>query len=992
MSEASQEHRPGGGGLQGANRALPIVGIGASAGGLEALQEFFDALPEDTGAAYVVVQHLSRDFRSLMDELLGRRTSMPVQMAGDGMPLEINQVYLIPPGHDLSVEKDTLFLKSQASEGLHLPIDNFLSSLSGNSHADAYAVILSGSGSDGARGIRDIKEQGGVVLVQEPETAKFDGMPLSTLRTGLADISLRPAEIAKQLTVLLDSPHTATPPEVDTTPSDAPGSAYDQLLDFLYRSKGVDFSEFKQGTISRRIERRALINSKRDIDDYLRYLTRTPAELDVLFQELLIGVTSFNRDPEAFAELRQILREPITAWNEERGPFRCWVSACSTGEEAYTIAMLLDELGREIHKNFEFKVFATDVSPQAISIGGQGVYPTSIEADLTPQLISAYFTREEDSYRVASRIRERVIFAIHDIAVDAPFTRMDLVTCRNMLIYFQRELQERVTSMLHFALRGGGILMLGPSESLISLKSDFETLNHRWKIFLKRAESRIVPLLHSLRQQDERQGPTQHTRSWADNRERTNSLLSEVFTGLFDLYVEAGFVFDEQQKLIYSFGAVEKYTRLPQGVVRLDSLSIIVDGLKSPMMLALRQSQSSGTDVSMRNVDVRIGEDSTRVDIRVAFREARGYAGKLYIALIEDSRPSALPEGDVLDADELTRAHVEELERELASTKESLQAAIEELETSNEEMQSTNEELVASNEELQSTNEELQSVNEELHTINTEYQNKIAELTEISADLEEFLNVADIGTVFLDSDLCIRKFTPGVRAAIPIRDNDLGRPISDLGNNLVGVELQNLVRESTVHGVDVDREVFTARGQRFYLRVRPYDSKTGSARGTLLAFVDMTSEEVARDDMLRFEGLLELLRGQRPAAVAWSYELSTASVQLRQWSDGTALELRAARARRGPRTLVRSAARAGPDPRPRELRDRQPPRLLRLRPSPSATDWRCGFRCSLGAHACEGAGQRQRQERPHPPRHLDRLHRPRRTLRPEARARLDGPR
>jgi two-component system CheB/CheR fusion protein len=373
------------------------------------------------------------------------------------------------------------------------------------------------------------------------------------------------------------------------------------------------------------------------------------------------------------------------------------------------------------------------------------------------------------------------------------------------------------------------------------------------------------------------------TRAVSDGRrtrERAQHLVQDLFQGLFSNYVEAGFVFDDQQKLIYSFGEIERYTRLPQGLVRLDSLSIIVEGLKSPMMLAIRQAQSSRGDVSLRNVELKGPNGPTRVDIRVFRIESKGFPTSLYVAVIEDSRPAAETSNtSVIEQDVTAQSRVDELEHELASTKESLQAAIEELETSNEEMQSTNEELVASNEELQSTNEELQSVNEELHTINTEYQNKIAELTEISADLEEFLNVSEIGTVFLDADLCIRKYTPGVRNAIPIREHDLGRPLTDLGHNLVDIDLEQLVEGTLRKRTALDREVRTARGQRFYLRVRPYDPRSGRSRGVLLAFVDMTSEEVIREDMQRLEALIEFTSEKEPDIVYWTYDLTRAGFE-----------------------------------------------------------------------------------------------------------------
>ncbi len=838
-----------------------IVGIGASAGGLEALERFFDHMPPDTGLAFVVVPHLSPDFKSLMGELLSKRTRMAVCQVTDGVTVQANCIYVIPPRKNMIITAGRLVLTDiESPHGLNLPIDIFFRSLAQDLSDRAIGIVLSGTGSDGTRGIRAIKEAGGIVIVQDDTTAKFDGMPRSAIATGLADHVLPPEQMPQQLLNFTKYPAgmESSSPAVLLETDDK----LSEIFSLLRARHGLDFSQYKPAMVARRIERRMIIHQVDELAEYLELLRQSPDELKKLHTELLIHVTAFFRDSEAFTKLAAVVVDKLIEQAAPDETLRVWVPACSTGEEAYSLAMLFHEEQRRLEKTVEVKIFATDVDDQAVEQAGRGVFQASIASDLSRERLEQFFVKSGDEYQVSPQLRKMVIFAPHNVVKDPPFTKLDLIACRNLLIYLQADLQKKLLSMFHFALGPRGYLFLGASETVGDLAGEFESIDQRWRIYQKCRPTRLTL--------DNRSAILGAVRTLAGTGDLSlqirsspnDSLLGRVYETLIADYCPPCLLVNDKHELLYVFGDASRFLRVPTGKPNQDVLRMVGDDLSVVLATAMHKALSDGNEIRYQNVRYRDNDIVHRVDLRVRTVPRRRYdekAGERLLLVLIDERPNdetAAQAGKVLDAEGISTQRITDIEQELRQTRENLQATIEELETSNEELQATNEELLAANEELQSTNEELQSVNEELFTVNAEYQKKIVELTEANNDIDNLFRITDIGKIFLDREGRVRKFTPSAAAIVNVVEHDVGRPIEHIAHNLVDVDLSSAARGVLGGSEPIQREVRTRNGQWLLMRVLPYRVETRSGEGVIITFVDVSeikhSEAALRESEAKF--------------------------------------------------------------------------------------------------------------------------------------------
>lgn len=829
-----------------------VVAIGASAGGLEALERLFKAMPTDTGLAFVVIQHLSPDFKSLMDELLSRQTRMQIQQSVDGMLVEPNRVYLLPPRKVMTIAQGRLHVSDKdPAQELNLPIDHFFQSLAQDVGRRSVAIVLSGTGSDGSRGIRDVHEAGGLVMAQSESTAKFDGMPKSAIDTGVVDCVLAPEQMPE---LLLQ--HVTHPEEPDVCPESeqaaSEGSGVQAIFKLLRDEYGIDFSVYKPNTVGRRIERRLSLNQSLDLQQYVERLRTDPGELNSLYRDLLIGVTRFFRDADAFRRLEVDVLPDLLARHRDGQEFRVWVAGCATGEEAYSLAILLHEQLQKFDNPPPLKIFAADVHRQSLEFASAGVYSAESLEGMNPERIERYFERKPDGYHVASELRKMIVFARHNVIRDAPFTKLDLITCRNLLIYFQPAAQKRVLSLFHFGLNTGGVLFLGPSETPGELARELEAIDEHWKLFRKRRDVRLPGHLRmpmSL--------PTD-VRVFPNPAPPSDPPLLGAYDQLLEDCMPPGLLLDSRRQLVHAFGGAGRFLRFPDGRPTTDLLDLLEPELKLALAGALQRAAKDLTPVSYHGVRVRTdrGEEVLKLAVRPLINR-HGTLSHLFVAL-ETLHGLQIPatEPREMQASEASQEHVDSLEFELRYTRENLQATIEELETSNEELQASNEELVASNEELQSTNEELHSVNEELYTVNAEYQKKIRELTELTDDMDNLLRSTDIGTIFLDRQLCIRKFTPQIARAFDLLPQDVGRRIDSFSHSIRHADLVNDLAQVLETDTPIEKEVQDRQGNWFFLRILPYHSHS-LVDGVVLTLIDVSMLKRTEAHVTRLSAIVE---------------------------------------------------------------------------------------------------------------------------------------
>ncbi len=828
-----------------------VVGIGASAGGLEALERLFQKMPADTGMGYIVVQHLSPDFHSLMDELLLRQTDLPIKTVSDGMLVEPNTIYLMPAKKEMIISGGKLLLTDKdPKQGLSLPIDTFFRSLAQDAGSRAIGIILSGTGSDGSRGIRDINDAGGLVLVQSEETAKFDGMPKSAMETGVVDLVLPPEAMADALVRFAKHP-VASELTAQNAAVPVDEDAMNRLLRLLRDAYGIDFSLYKPATVTRRIQRRLLLNHSIDFDRYVEQVASDPNELNSLYRDLLIGVTQFFRDRDAFALIQQQVIPDLLERVPVGEEIRIWVAGCATGEEAYSLGILLHEQLASANRPIVAKIFATDVHQNSLDFAAQGVYPASALTDVSEQRRAKFFTRQGDQYQVASDLRQMIVFARHNIIRDAPFTRIDLVSCRNLLIYLQPPAQKKAISLFHFGLKTGGVLFLGPSEGVADLQDEFTNLNLHWKVYRKRRDVRLPPDLRLPLTGGGQRATALSTLAsgWKPMEDEEVA----AYAQLVNRFVPPSVLVNERREILHLFNQAGEFLQHNDGRLTSDLLNHCDPSLKTVIAGALQRAAKERGPVSYGGVMIDTGDKRHSIKLGVMPILNRAAEPSHFLVTFEstESPPELGDPAAVLatvDMDDLSRSRIISLETDLSRTRENLQATIEELETSNEELHATNEELVASNEELQSTNEELHSVNEELYTVNAEYQRKITELSQLNEDMDNLLSSTEVGVIFLDDSLCIRKFTPHVSHLFNIVSADIGRMFDNFTHNIEYDGLMKDVRSVQSSGRSIEKEVKDRFGHWHLLRVLPYQTKSDS-RGIVVTLIDVQTLKAAQQQL-----------------------------------------------------------------------------------------------------------------------------------------------
>ena len=831
------------------NPPTHYVGIGASAGGLEALEEFFNTMPNATGMTFIIVQHLSPDYKSMMVELLSRKTPMQVLQIEDGMTAEADCIYLIPPKKNLEIYHAQLFLTEQQRDtGLYLPIDIFFRSLAIDQRKKAIGIILSGTGSDGTLGLRAIKEQGGLVMVQDYSSAKFDGMPKSAIATGLADYILDAGRMSDALVKYIKHPLVINADKAQELNKEE--TDFMKILSLIRTHVGEDFSYYKPKTIIRRIERRISVNQIQDTDEYIELLRHSKQECEILAKEFLIGVTQFFRDREAYEPLEQGVIPKLFSPEGSDKPIRIWSAACSTGEEAYSIAILCKEYLERHDIQADLKIFATDLDKEAVKFAGLGSYPESIVSDVSQERLQRFFLKKHESYQVNEDLRQMVIFSHHNVLTDPPFSNIDLIICRNLLIYLKPDMQQKVLGLFQYSLSDGGYLLLGSSESLSGVSDAFETIHSKWKIF-KHKSGFAPPMLANLLNVRTRL-PSQTRAPLPDVAPSSLRVQKQEQAALYEQVVNylapAGVIVDAENTVVHFFQNSQCYLNFPAGKANYNLLELADPQLTTILSNMLYKVRKTHSDVTFSKVKfTREGQDSfLNLSAHPIQLKKGGGQGFVVIAIHDSQADDNKAQHDEEEAEsrfdynEQASERIRELERELQYREENLQTTVEELETSNEELQATNEELVSSNEELQSTNEELQSVNEELYTVNSQYQEKIKELTILNNDINNLLANTQIGTLFLDSQLTVRKFTPEISKLINVMDVDIGRPFSHLTFNCDRQDLYQDVADVLETLVPAEREIHAHDGEWYLLKIQPYRHADRSIHGVLLTQVQIT--------------------------------------------------------------------------------------------------------------------------------------------------------
>jgi two-component system CheB/CheR fusion protein len=850
------------GGPRSLEAAFPIIGIGASAGGLEALELFLGKVPERSGMAFVIVQHLDPTHKGIMAELLQRTTAMQVVQVKDRTRVQPDCVYVIPPNKDMSILHGVLHLLAPvAPRGLRLPIDFFLRSLADDRQDRCIGVILSGMGSDGTLGLRAIKEKAGVVFVQEPASAKFDGMPRSAIDAGLADVVAPVEELpGKIIAFLQHAPLIAKP---GLAQEDKAQSGLEKVVILLRAQTGHDFSLYKKTTVYRRIERRMGIHQIHRIASYVRFLQENPQELEMLFKELLIGVTSFFRDPAAWEQLKKEVIPALLAGRAPSQALRAWVPGCSTGEEAYSLAILFKEALEQLKpaRNSTLQIFATDLDRDAIEKAREGVFPANIAADVSPERLGRFFVHVERGYQVAKSIREMVIFAPQNIIMDPPFTKLDILNCRNLLIYLTLELQKKLLPLFHYSLNPGGFLFLGSAETIGSFTDLFALLEGKARLY-RRLESALraepvefpasfVPALPGA-------PPPKAFKPAANLQSLADQLLLER-------YSPAAVLVNDKGDILYISGRTGKYLEPAAGKANWSIFAMAREGLRHELTGVFQKALRKKGTATLRNVKVGTNGGVQAVDLTVQpLEEPEALRGMVMIVFTDVATPPETKPTGRTQRGPARNAQVAELERDLEQARQELHTTREEMQTSQEELKSTNEELQSTNEELQSTNEELttskeemQSLNEELQTLNNELQVKMDDLARTSNDMKNLFDSTDIATLFLDNALCVRRFTSQTTKITQLIASDAGRPITDIASDLFYPELGEDVRQVLRTLLSAEKQVATRDGRWFTVRILPYRTLENMIDGVVITFVDITVSKTLEAELRKTQAGLE---------------------------------------------------------------------------------------------------------------------------------------
>jgi len=824
---------------------FPIVGIGASAGGLEALEQFFKNMPEGNGMAFVVIQHLDPTHIGIMPELLQRITPMKVAQASDGIKVKANFVYVIPPNKSMSVLNGALHLFDPIEiRGLRLPIDIFFRSLADDRKERSIGIILSGMGSDGSLGLKAIKDKSGIALVQEPTSAKFDSMPRSAIEAVKTDVVAPADELPAQLIALLKIiPKKTT--DIDIEHKDK--SNIDKIILLLREHSGHDFSLYKKNTLFRRIDRRKSIHQIESINNYVRFLQENPKEVELLFKELLIGVTSFFRDPIVWEKLKETVIPDLLNKLPEGYILRAWVTACSTGEEAYSLAIIFKEALETIerHKKLTLLIFATDLDHDAIDVARKGIFSKKIAEDVSPSRLSRFFTAEADGYRVNNTIREMVVFAPHNVIKDPPFTKLDILSCRNMLIYMEPELQKKLMGLFNYSLNPGGIMLLGTAETLGTNNEGFNDIDTKLKIYKRSTTLQSSELLDFPSSFFQRKTMTPEKKITPKVVENIQTLADQI---LLQRFAPASVLVNERGDIIYITGRTGKYLEPVAGKANWNIYAMAREGLNHELPGAIRKASQSFDVVVIRSIKIGTNGGTQFVDLTVQRIESPASIKGMFMIVFTDV--PAIIEHDVMiqkSGKKGSTGRQKELEIELNRSHEEIQSIREEMQTSQEELKSTNEELQSTNEELQSTNEELttskeemQSMNEELQTVNAELQSKVSDFVRSNDDMKNLLNSTEVATLFLDKDLNIRRFTDQVSKIFKLRSVDIGRPFTDLVSDLQYPEIESHALQVIKTLITIETAIESNDKRWFNIRIMPYRTLDDRIDGLVITFNDIT--------------------------------------------------------------------------------------------------------------------------------------------------------
>ena len=827
---------------------FPIVCIGASAGGLEAFEQFLSNVPKDSGMAYIVIQHLDPTQKGMLPELLQRISSMEVLQVEDRMTVEPNRVYVIPPNKTMSILNGVLYLfEPLESRGLRLPIDYFLFSLADDQHENAIGVILSGMGSDGSTGIRAIKEKNGLVLVQDPKEAKYDSMPRNAIDAVLTDIVAPASELPlKLLDFLKYTPELISEMEIELKDQ----SALDKIIILLRTQTGNDFSLYKKNTVYRRIERRMGVHKIDKIAAYVTFLQTNPKEVDILFKELLIGVTNFFRDAAVWEKLEEVVMPQLIINQQEGALLRAWVPGCSTGEEAYSLAIVFKEAIEKInpHGGISLQIFATDLDNEAIETARKGLFSVDIKENVSPKRLQRFFSATDNGYRINNEIREMVVFAKHNIILHPPFTKLDILTCRNLLIYMDSELQKKILGLFYYSLNREGFLVLGSAETLGSQSHFFTPIESKLKIY-QRTITNQTPELFDFPSSFSRtkQAYIEHqppVKPPTNIQTLADQLLLQYFS-------PPGVLVNNLGDIIYISGRTGKYLEPAVGKANMNIFAMLRDGLRNDFPAAFRQALMKKELVQLRNIKVGTNGGTQYLDVTIQWIDKpEALAGMVMIIFKDIAKVEGLKELEKKGDKISNTARQLELEKELQHAREEMQTTLEEMQTSQEELKSTNEELQSTNEELQSTNEELttskeemQSLNEELQTVNAELLSKVDDFTRVNNDMKNLLNSTDIATLFLDKDLNIRRYTNQATKIFKLIKSDIGRPFTDQVSDLDYPELATDALEVLRTLTFIQKQITTSDGRWFSTRIMPYRTFDDRIDGLVITFFNISDHK-----------------------------------------------------------------------------------------------------------------------------------------------------
>lgn len=839
-----------------------VVGIGASAGGLDALERFFKNMPEKSGMAFIVVSHLDPNHVSIMPELIQKSTKMKIFQAQDGMKVEPDKVYVAPSKRDLAILHGTIqLIEPPETHGFRLPIDFFFKSLSADLGEKAICIILSGMASDGTAGLKAIKTELGMVMAQEPNSAKFDGMPSSAIKTGLVDYILSPEEMPAQLIKFTTQKVKGVLLDTALTGGKIP-DAFQKIFILLRTQTGHDFSLYKQNTLYRRVERRMSIAQLDSLPNYIRLLQESPAEVESLFKEFLIGVTNFFRDPESFERLKELLAELVKT-KPENSKIRIWVPGCSTGEEAYSVAIILRECMNEARKNFNVQIFATDIDSNSIDIARIGTY-TGIKQDVSKERLKKFFTSSGTHFHLKKEIREMLVFAPQSVIKDPPFTKLDLISCRNLLIYFNSELQRKIIPLFHYSLLTKGILFLGSSETISGFVDLFSIIDKKWKFY--RSKESIYSAQPFIEFPISRVIAKPYEAGKKMNEVKNVAQLAEKI--ILQNYSPNCVIVSENGDILYIHGKTGKYLELSDGEAKMNIFEMAREGLQQELTGMIRRVKSGKKAVSAEDIKVKTNGRFQLIKLTVKpVTEPQSMSGSFLIIFEDIKSLKKITPRPKIHYDKKSEKIIKSLERELRASKEDLRTTVEELETSNEELKSTNEEMQSTNEEMQSSNEELetskeelQSLNEELITVNTELQNKNDELSTINNDMKNLLDGIDIPTIFLDNNLKIKRFTFNITDVINVIHTDIDRPISHIATNLKYDKLIDDAKEVLRTLAFKEIEVQDNDDQWYQMRILPYRTLSNIIDGVVITFTDITKLKTAYDKITRLNQDIQVAR------------------------------------------------------------------------------------------------------------------------------------